>query len=230
MNIRASGRSALIIAAGLWICASGPLHATENDTQASEPAVAVGSAADTSAEPAKATRHHSSKKTASKSRKSDRLAAKDANKDSKKPTEEDTAKAEDTKPDATEGTVPPAVANANAQWPSETTTNMTNMAAQAGGVLTQMGGQPEQAATASSPDTAAANAQVVAADQLNDLDRAATEGTPPLTLAKATIDTPAPEATSSSNSPWDQTSMIGKIFIAFGGLLTMASAARMFMA
>ena len=29
---------------------------------------------------------------------------------------------------------------------------------------------------------------------------------------------------------WDQTSLIGKIFIAFGALLTMASAARMFMA
>lgn len=225
MNIRASGRSALIIAAGLWICASGPLRATENDTQASEPAVAVGSAADTSAEPAKATRHHSARKTASKSRKSDRLAAKDANKDSKKPAEQDTAKAEDAK---TDGVVPPAVANANAQWPSETTTNMANMAAQTG-VLTQMGGQQEQPATAM-PDADAAHTQVVAADQLNELDRAATESTPPLTLAKATIDTPAPEATSPSNSPWDQTSTIGKIFIAFGGLLTMASAARMFMA
>ena len=31
-------------------------------------------------------------------------------------------------------------------------------------------------------------------------------------------------------STWDQTSLIGKIFIAFGALLTMASAARMFMA
>jgi hypothetical protein len=227
MNVRARGRSALIIAAGLWICASGPLHATENDSQATDPAVAVGSAADTSVEPAKATRHHSSRKTASKSRKSDRLAAKDANKDSKKPADEDTAKAEDAKSDAT---MPPAVANANAQWPSDTTTNMSNMAAQAGGVLTQMGVQPEQAAAAL-PDADAGNTQVVAADQLNDLDRAATDGTPPLTLAKATIDdAPAPQASSSSNSPWDQTSMIGKIFIAFGGLLTMASAVRMFIA
>ena len=40
----------------------------------------------------------------------------------------------------------------------------------------------------------------------------------------------APAAVSSSKSPWDQTSLIGKIFIAFGGLLTLASAARMFMA
>jgi hypothetical protein len=31
-------------------------------------------------------------------------------------------------------------------------------------------------------------------------------------------------------STWDQASLIGKIFIGFGALLTMASAARMFMA
>ena len=37
-----------------------------------------------------------------------------------------------------------------------------------------------------------------------------------------------PAATESST--WDQTSLIGKIFIGFGALLTMASAARMFMA
>ena len=37
-------------------------------------------------------------------------------------------------------------------------------------------------------------------------------------------------ASSKEDSTWDQTSLIGKIFIAFGALLTMASAARMFMA
>jgi hypothetical protein len=37
-------------------------------------------------------------------------------------------------------------------------------------------------------------------------------------------------ASSSESSTWDQTSLIGKIFIGFGALLTMASAARMFMA
>ena len=35
---------------------------------------------------------------------------------------------------------------------------------------------------------------------------------------------------STDDSAWGQTSLIGKIFIAFGGLLTLASAARMFMA
>ena len=37
-------------------------------------------------------------------------------------------------------------------------------------------------------------------------------------------------ASSHDSSTWDQTSLIGKIFIGFGVLLTMASAARMFMA
>ena len=37
-------------------------------------------------------------------------------------------------------------------------------------------------------------------------------------------------AVSTDDSAWSQTSLIGKIFIAFGGLLTLASAARMFMA
>jgi hypothetical protein len=44
--------------------------------------------------------------------------------------------------------------------------------------------------------------------------------------------TPAQPVAASSNehSTWDETSLIGKIFIGFGALLTMASAARMFMA
>ena len=37
-------------------------------------------------------------------------------------------------------------------------------------------------------------------------------------------------AASSEGSAWDQSSLIGKIFIGFGALLTLASAARMFMA
>jgi hypothetical protein len=37
-------------------------------------------------------------------------------------------------------------------------------------------------------------------------------------------------AASSDSSSSDQTSLIGKIFIGFGTLLTLASAARMFMA
>ena len=84
----------------------------------------------------------------------------------------------------------------------------------------------------------AAESQVVAADQLNDVDRALHEGNAPAApLAMASAEPPVRRgargggsAASSSDSTWDKTSLIGKIFIGFGALLTMASAARMFMA
>jgi hypothetical protein len=41
---------------------------------------------------------------------------------------------------------------------------------------------------------------------------------------------PSPVVAGSQNATWDETSLIGKIFIGFGALLTIASAARMFMA
>jgi hypothetical protein len=92
---------------------------------------------------------------------------------------------------------------------------------------------------AANPADATAAAPVVAADELNDVDRALQEGTPaaaPVALASAdapaaTAPPPAAAASASSeSSTWDRTSLIGKIFIGFGALLTMASAARMFMA
>jgi hypothetical protein len=69
---------------------------------------------------------------------------------------------------------------------------------------------------------------LVAADQLNDVDRSLREGSP----AKPVSANPPPApvaAVSGKDSAWDKTSLIGKIFIGFGALLTMASAARMFM-
>jgi hypothetical protein len=81
-------------------------------------------------------------------------------------------------------------------------------------------------------DKPATDGQVVAADQLNDVDRALQQSRP---LALAAAEPPALPATpilasSKEESTWDQTSLIGKIFIGLGALLTMASAARMFMA
>ena len=74
---------------------------------------------------------------------------------------------------------------------------------------------------------------------MNDIDRSAADISaraslvkPSLvkpSLAMASLDAPAATATA-RESPWAQTSLIGKIFIAFGGLLTLASAARMLIA
>jgi hypothetical protein len=122
--------------------------------------------------------------------------------------------------------IPPSVANANAQLaPAGTLAgNARAMSARANDILQTSEAQP------------AADTQVVAADQLNDVDRALHEGQPlAATMALASAEAPvavAPPvmAGSQESSTWDQTSLIGKIFIGFGALLTMASAARMFMA
>lgn len=75
-----------------------------------------------------------------------------------------------------------------------------------------------------------------ASDQLNDTDRALRDNAAaPISAPAASNEAPAVRsapvmAASGEHSVWDETSLIGKIFIGFGALLTIASAARMFMA
>lgn len=232
MRFNTTRHAAWILAAGL--CASAVLlpstHATAQDAAQAPEQPAVGTATGVVAAPEQPTRLHP-KKTASKSRKAERQAK------AKKAAQDEAAKQEASKADELKPTqdaaMTPAVANANAQWANEAKpTDTYNMSAQAGNVLSQIDAQPAPSATTSTEDSSHTE-QVVASDQLNDLDRAA-ESQPPLTLAKATLDTPPaaePTATVENGSkPWEQTSMVGKVFIALGGLLTLASAARMFMA
>jgi hypothetical protein len=70
--------------------------------------------------------------------------------------------------------------------------------------------------------------------QLSDTDRAAHQDDlrQPVVVTQQN-ETPAAHpvvVAGSQNGTWDETSLIGKIFIGFGALLTIASAARMFMA
>jgi hypothetical protein len=207
----------LIIAAGIWACLAGPLQAAE-DADNATPSV--------SSQAAKATGAPIVLKKYTKSRHAQRKSSKAALKSTadKKATEADAADSGGDRSTA----IPPSVANANAQLASTDTPigSARAMSARANNIL---------AAAADNPPDAqpAADAQVVAADQLNDLDRALQESKPPTpTLAMVSANAPAAPviARSDDNSTWDQTSLIGKIFIAFGALLTMASAARMFMA
>ena len=83
---------------------------------------------------------------------------------------------------------------------------------------------------------AAPAAQAVPSDQLNASDRAARPDdlNTPVIVTQSQPETPvvrpSPVVAGSQNATWDETSLIGKIFIGFGALLTVASAARMFMA
>ncbi|MET0971253.1 MAG: hypothetical protein ABWY18_18785 [Tardiphaga sp.] len=230
MGFTMSTRLGLIVVASLWVGATG-VRAAEGDATPSDAAANVGTAIDTSTEAPAATRRH--KRHAAK-----KLAPK-AHKAAKAKSDSESDEASDAKPGSKSAAIPPAVANANAQWPTQSAPDTTsNMAARADSVLQQVAPQPEQPAIAAPADPQLA-AQVAASDQLNDLDRAAANqpAPAPLTLAKATID-PAiaaqemagQQSVSQDNSTWDRTSMIGKVFIALGGVLTMASAVRMFIA
>jgi hypothetical protein len=209
MNIKASGSSALILATGLFVCfaATSPASAgADNATAKSENAAGVQ-------------KHGSRHSKSYAQRKSGQQALKSTA--AKAATPDAAADDADNSP-----AIPPSVANANAQLaPAGTPAgNARAMSARANDILQTAEARP------------AADTQVVAADQLNDVDLALHEGQPPAaTMALASAEAPiaaAPPvmASSQESSTWDQTSLIGKIFIAFGALLTMASAARMFMA
>ncbi len=141
--------------------------------------------------------------------------------------------------DASGGTAPaiPAwLANANAQMtaadaaPDSAKGMSAAMSEKANTVLQAAADKPADAEAPA--DTAAA-----APDQLNEADRAlhlqeapaTSTQTVAMASAKPAAESPGQAATNDS-STLDKTSLIGKIFIAFGALLTMASAARMFMA
>jgi hypothetical protein len=221
---KASGRSALVLATGLWVCFAAPPQAaagTEDTTASSKPESAVG-------EPIALNKYA---KQGSRQRKKSAHR-----KPSKEESVKSSAKAAATDVAAADGdspsTIPPSVANANAQLASADTPSGSAkaMSVRANNILQNA---PDNPAGGQS-----AEAQVVSADQLNDLDRALQESNaaaskaPAPTLAMVAAEAPAARVMASSNesSTWDQTSLIGKIFIAFGGLLTLASAARMLMA
>jgi hypothetical protein len=120
--------------------------------------------------------------------------------------------------------IPPSIANANAQLitlaaPDD---SARMMSARANDLL--------QAPLEDGRDARADDEIfVVAEDQLNDVDRSLREASPP--PAPSANPPPAhPASASHESSIWSETSLIGKIFIALGALLTMASAARLFMA
>lgn len=212
MTSRATGRSVSIIAAGFWICLSGPLLAAQGGETASAQA-ANGTA--TAGKPMALRKYAKHSQRHWKRHAAAHKLGKIAGKSHPKAIVGTDVAATD------EGTAAPVlpenIANANAELPSADAL-------------------PE-----------ATDSRLVSADQLNDVDRTLSEtlapappettaAAPLLTMAAAntpvviSAPTTVSAAASSDDTAWSQTSIIGKIFIAFGGLLTLASAARMFMA
>ena len=221
--IKASGRSALLLATGLFVCFAAPSQAAPDTNAAAGSEVTAGAPIALS------------KYTKQASRPSKKVASQKSSKVASKPsTDNKVAAADDAKADGSVNSseMPPWVANANAQLASADTLTGSSaraMSARANTILQAAADNPADAQPA-------ADSQVVSADQLNDVDRALQESKPAApAMRMASAEAPAAPAASvtansSESSTWDQTSLIGKIFIGFGALLTMASAARMFMA
>lgn len=210
MTTRAGGRLALIAATGLLVCLAG----------ASWTVTAAG-AAETKSENVSTTKKV--KQVRYYKRSAHRKHARTAQKSSaeKKPSET-TRVAEAGLP----GEIPAAVAEANARMGGEIADdNARTMTARANALLAS--DQPVEG-------QGAVTMQMAQADQLNEVDKALQEQAPPsqttVAVAPAKPALQAKPAVVEETSTWDQTSLIGKIFIAFGALLTIASAARMFMA
>ena len=153
------------------------------------------------------------------SRKTTHHASGDA---SSKPAE--TAKANDNDDGAAPASsadLPPSVANANAQLAAADSANGNPVASDR---------------SLNSPQAVFGPSPVIGAapNQPSDADRAPAAAAPPPVAVAAADPAPAAtvgsSATSSDSSTWDKTSLIGKIFVGCGALLTMASALRMFWA
>lgn len=233
MTIKASGRSALILAAGLWVCFSGPSQAADGDKTAGAP-IALNKYT-------KHASHHAKKDADQKSGKVASKSTDDAKPDAKPAAPDVAADGGDNNSPTQQSSsdIPPSVANANAQLASgDNTTTVGNagaMSTRASNILQAATDNPAANPAGAPP---AADGQVVPPDQLNDVDRALHEGDASDARAAATQiamvstdNTPAAAAAASNDSSTlDRTSLIGKIFIGFGALLTVASAARMFIA
>ena len=213
MMMRASGRLALILATGIfvWFGASRkqqrPAQTPPRNRKARQP----GKSIKQGSRDGKRSAQGKSEKAASKSS------------DSKKSA--DVADAAGNTPSA----LPAAVANSNAELTSAETSSANAGAGVEQGQHDADGGNGEAGRGASGR---ARCHRLRPAQRCRPRDA----GPDPGVTAAAADDRhghagkAAPVLASSDSSALDQTSLIGKVFIAFGALLTMASAARMFMA
>lgn len=228
MIINASGRSALILATGLFVCFA-------------EPSPATAASADETAATSKSERATSGKYLKHGARHWKRYAhrryGRVASKSSDTSKSSETRKADTNVADAkglNKGlnlsasaglpAIAGPVADANAQMTSAIppADSAAAMSAKASTMLWAAAEKPVDAAPA-------ADTLSVASDQLNNVDRTLPQNSPAAETVGMASARAAP-VVADGNDGSDPTSLIGKIFIGFGALLTMASAARMLMA
>jgi hypothetical protein len=218
----ASQRAAFIVAAGLLVLLANPVTAATDADDSSAP----------DSKPAAVThrtfRHAWHHRRHYVHRRSHPIATKADDQEADKKAPDATPATADSK---TSSNIPPSIANANAQM------LLAGVQLTAATVIPSGTDAAVTASDNPANATASGGTFMVAADQLNDVDKMLQEGSSSTAATAAASPSAAPATTppataavamTSESSTWDQTSLIGKIFIGFGALLTMASAARMF--
>ena len=227
MNIKASGRSALILATGLWVCFAGPSQAASD----SDADAATSTAEAPAGAPVHSTNTPNTPRTTGKSthtinparwrrnppttRKPPLPRDRRRRQFARRPTSRDPGLGRQrqcaTRHPRRAGRRRPGDVGASQQYRAERTGRCRP--------TPSLPPKPRSSPPISSTMSIA---------------RCTKQRRPRRTLAMASAEPPAARsrrpAAISEPSAWDQTSLIGKIFIGFGALLTMASAARMFMA
>jgi hypothetical protein len=214
MNSKANGCWPIIVVAGILALGSASARAAENTDQRSTTAAA------------KAEQHGGHHAHHASRARTDKHAEKAA---ARKTAE--TVDRKDNGPTSGQGDLPPTVANAQAQMaapdaggPAPGTSQPSSPSP-----VAQEGAPIQNPATDLTPGAGAEVPTLVAADELNDLDRAVQPEKPSGKIFRPMPQTPY-LSNPSSEDTWNQTSLIGKVFIVLGGCLTLASAARMFVA
>ncbi len=219
MQIRKAGWAALLAAAGVWLCLAAPAEAA---TARTGPGVADAGKPIVLSKFSKRKSYAARRSRAAAARHAKKSSTKQASRKTTRTSGEVRAVAKQA------AALPPAVAEARAEVPASNTfaeDEARNLAAL------------DDTDVVSNVD----GVQIAAAGQLNDMDRTAEAGpAPPPPAVGASV--PAPKmftaipaadrqaARPDESDPWSKTSLIGKIFIALGSLLTLASAARLLIA
>lgn len=244
MRIRNAGLAALVAAAGIWMSFSGdPAMAAKSTaksvTKTTKAAKATAAnrpvvlskfkkqrAAAKKSRPAKAASARSASGTSKASRHTGKRGAKVASKVIEAPeTWEDKPIRKDPQADAKRGKaeLPVSVANARAQALADD--EARNYSALDSTDIVD-GAKLASADQPNSGDAVPDNYPVVAQE--------AAPPTPPIAPGKILRPMPSGDRpvvkAADDGDPWSKTSLIGKIFIAFGSLLTLASAARLLIA
>lgn len=229
MRIRNAGLAALVAAAGIWMSFSGDPVMAAKSTAKSATKSAKAAKATSANRPVALSKFKKQRVTAKKSR-SARYARKSGSKVASK-----TIEAPETWDDK------PARSETKAAVPQ----SKTELPASVANARAQALADDEARNYAALDSTDVVNGMKLAsADQANgsntipDNNTAATPpaASPPPTSAPGKILRPMPSGdrpvakVADDSDPWSKTSLIGKIFIAFGSLLTLASAARLLIA